>query len=462
MAINEIHINTPPERVFEVLADYRSYGHWVVGSRRMRGMDPGFPAAGTRFHHQVGVGPLHLNDHTQVLEVDQPRKLILKAKARPFLGTAVVDLTLLLLFYFITFRRTRSTYSGSWCLALLFFLAGNAAYLLDGSPHQVWANPLGNVFLVAGASSIWMGARSLRTAVPKFWYLAAGPAITAVVSALDQPATNVWSGGPAYLGFMSLLIGLACRELFLLDRHFSRVHRTLAVGAGFLAAFYLGRLVTYVLEGPDGAVFLTVFGSVQATVCSAVIMVVASFTMAELSYEQQTQDLRSRATVDGLTGLLNRTAFLDLAEDELRRLNRARTTASLILADLDHFKAINDEYGHSAGDTALQAFADACTATVRSTDLVGRYGGEEFIILLPGVTQDRAGQIAADISARLQGSASPVIPRLPTSSYGIASAPPGRADLDAMIASADAALYRAKTLGRNRSVLACSLEAEPA
>ena len=113
-------------------------------------------------------------------------------------------------------------------------------------------------------------------------------------------------------------------------------------------------------------------------------MVVASFTMAELSYEQQTQDLRARATVDGLTGLLNRTAFLDLAEDELRRLNRASTTASLILADLDHFKAINDEYGHSAGDTALQAFADACMSTVRSTDLVGRYGGEEFIILLPG------------------------------------------------------------------------------
>ena len=108
---------------------------------------------------------------------------------------AAVDLTLLLLFYFITFRRTRSTYSGSWCLALLLFLAGNAAYLLDGTPHQVWANPLGNVLLVAGASSIWAGARSLRTTAPTFWYLAAGPAITAVASALDQPATNVWSGG---------------------------------------------------------------------------------------------------------------------------------------------------------------------------------------------------------------------------------------------------------------------------
>jgi uncharacterized protein YndB with AHSA1/START domain len=94
VAINEIHIDTPPERVFEVLADWRSYGYWVVGSRKMRGMDPGFPAAGTRFHHQVGVGPLHLNDHTQVLEVKQPTKLILKAKARPFLGTAVVDITM--------------------------------------------------------------------------------------------------------------------------------------------------------------------------------------------------------------------------------------------------------------------------------------------------------------------------------------------------------------------------------
>ena len=93
MAVNDIHIDTPPERVFAVLADWRSYGDWVVGSRYIRGADPGFPAAGTRFHHQVGVGPLHLNDHTAVLEVDQPRKLILKAKARP-LGTAIVDLTL--------------------------------------------------------------------------------------------------------------------------------------------------------------------------------------------------------------------------------------------------------------------------------------------------------------------------------------------------------------------------------
>jgi uncharacterized protein YndB with AHSA1/START domain len=94
VAINEAHFNVPPERVFAVLADWRSYGHWVVGSQFMRGADPGFPAAGTRFHHQVGIGPIHVKDHTEVVEVRQPSKLILHAKARPLFGTAIIDLTM--------------------------------------------------------------------------------------------------------------------------------------------------------------------------------------------------------------------------------------------------------------------------------------------------------------------------------------------------------------------------------
>ena len=239
---------------------------------------------------------------------------------------ALVDLTLLMLFYFITYRRTRSAYSGWWCMALLLFLVGNAAYLLDGTAHQAWANPAGNVLLVTGAASIWAGGRSLRAAALRPWQLAAGPGITAVASVLDHPATNIWAGGPAYLAFMAVLIGLASRELFLLERDYSRVHRPLAVGAGILATFYAGRLITFLADGPDGAVFGSFFGSAPMTVFTSVTLVVASFTMAELSYEQQTTDLRARATVDGLTGLLNRTAFLDLAENELRRLRRTGTT----------------------------------------------------------------------------------------------------------------------------------------
>ena len=94
MAQNEIHIAATPADVFSVLSDPEAYGDWVVGSRRIRGADAGFPAVGTRFHHQVGVAPLVLNDHTEVLENHAPNRLVLRAKTRPF-ATARVDLRLL-------------------------------------------------------------------------------------------------------------------------------------------------------------------------------------------------------------------------------------------------------------------------------------------------------------------------------------------------------------------------------
>lgn len=93
MAHNEIHIAAEPETVFAVLSDADAYGDWVVGSRHIRAADPGFPAVGTRFHHQVGVAPLVLNDHTEVLENEPPTRLVLRAKTRPF-ATARVEVRL--------------------------------------------------------------------------------------------------------------------------------------------------------------------------------------------------------------------------------------------------------------------------------------------------------------------------------------------------------------------------------
>lgn len=93
MAYNEAYINVPPARVFDVLSDPGNYPKWVVGARKIRRADPEFPAVGSRFHHQVGVAPLVLNDHTEVLTNDAPSRLVLRAKTRPF-GTARVDLGL--------------------------------------------------------------------------------------------------------------------------------------------------------------------------------------------------------------------------------------------------------------------------------------------------------------------------------------------------------------------------------
>ncbi len=93
MALNDIHIDATPERVFAVLADWRAYGHWVVGAKYIRGVDPGFPAKGTHFYPVVGAGPFELPAETEVLEVEPGRRLVLHAKASP-LGTAINELVL--------------------------------------------------------------------------------------------------------------------------------------------------------------------------------------------------------------------------------------------------------------------------------------------------------------------------------------------------------------------------------
>jgi uncharacterized protein YndB with AHSA1/START domain len=93
VAVNEAYVDAPPERVFEVLEDPGSYGDWVVGSRKIRDSDATFPQVGSRFHHQLGVPPLILHDHTEVLEMERARRLVLLARARP-LGVARIVLTL--------------------------------------------------------------------------------------------------------------------------------------------------------------------------------------------------------------------------------------------------------------------------------------------------------------------------------------------------------------------------------
>jgi diguanylate cyclase (GGDEF)-like protein len=364
---------------------------------------------------------------------------------------ALMALVLGLLFYFSAYRHTRSPYSGWWCLALVFFLAGSAAFLLDGTGHQWWANPLGNVLLVHGGVAVWAGARSLREVPPQRWLFTGLPLLTLVASALDNPATNTWSGGPVFLGAMSLTIGLASRELWRLEPGYSRVRVPMAAAAGGLAVFYFGRFAFFLLEGQDGPTFVTYFGSEVTTLVTMVLLVVVSFSMAALSSEQQTRALRMVATRDDLTGLLNRKAFVEIATEHLADPAVTRATGALILADLDHFKAVNDTYGHAAGDVALQAFARACQDTVRTTDLAGRYGGEEFVLLIPGASADRAERIADAISQRLADSARRDGPRMPTVSYGIATYDAGTPDLDALVAAADAALYEAKSQGRNRT-----------
>jgi diguanylate cyclase (GGDEF)-like protein len=369
---------------------------------------------------------------------------------------AVVALTLLVLFYLVTFRSTKSEYSAWWCLAVAAFLLGSSAYLLNGTWHQRWANPAGNAVLVLGAGCVWGAARSLRLKTVRRWQLLAAPVVTAVLSAFDNPAVNNWSGGPYFLLSMSAMIALAAWELWRRRSGYHGAEVPMAVTSGLVAVFYLFRCGAFILDGAGGSIFRTYFGSAVTTLLTITLLIVVSFSIAALSAEQATQALRVRASHDGLTGLLNRAAFLNLLEDRLGRRSGAGSFGSLVMADLDHFKSVNDRNGHAAGDAALNAFASACRNSVRSNDLVGRYGGEEFILFLPGATPEQAARVTEQISVTMKNS--DAAPLLPTISYGIAPLSAGGDALKAAIAAADAALYEAKARGRNQSVLAAALE----
>ncbi len=372
---------------------------------------------------------------------------------------SVVTLTLIVLSS-ASSRRLRSACTGWWRVALLLFFAGNFAFLLNGTSFLAWANPPGKALIVAGAFSIWAGARTLRGRKVSGWQLAPAPLITGFVSAMDGAESSLWSGGLVYLVMTAAGLGMAAAEMWFAKSPQSRVTKFLALIAALTSLYYLGRAVTFVLEGPDGNSFRTFFGYAPAALMHLILLVSLSFTINALSNSHLIKRLRERAERDHLTGLLNRGAFLGLAEKELAG-PAAHRGAALILADLDYFKAVNDEHGHAAGDAALCAFAEACTASVRSTDLVGRYGGEEFILFLPGATQQRAEAIASEISRRLSAMADPDGLPYPTVSYGVTSTGAKNQDLKFMINVADAALYRAKAQGRDRVVGADSVDPLP-
>jgi two-component system cell cycle response regulator len=171
--------------------------------------------------------------------------------------------------------------------------------------------------------------------------------------------------------------------------------------------------------------------------------------------------LRYQATHDPLTGLWNHGEVLNILDRELDRAFRSRQAVAVLMADIDHFKEVNDRYGHLMGDEVLREVGRRVLSCVRPYDAVGRYGGEEFIIVVPAIDAGPADALARRIGLRLSersfdtpGGAIPI-----TASLGVAVSSPDEAPASAaLVRAADLALYRAKRAGRNRTEMCTSEE----
>lgn len=171
-----------------------------------------------------------------------------------------------------------------------------------------------------------------------------------------------------------------------------------------------------------------------------------------LQLQELAQDLRVKATTDPLTGLHNRFKLSPRLIDEMQRVDRYKTPLSLVMFDIDHFKKVNDTYGHPVGDSVLVQLSRFVLSQIRSTDLLARWGGEEFFILVPGLEGAMALQVAEKLRVAIgntvfEGAGSV------TCSFGVAQYASGETAAE-FIARADAALYRAKASGRNQAELA--------
>jgi diguanylate cyclase (GGDEF)-like protein len=283
-------------------------------------------------------------------------------------------------------------------------------------------------YLVVAAIVVPMGTVLPRLSHPEIWLFAGDLLVTAGIAA--EVAISGGSGAPGIALLIWPVIAVG-------GRHTQRgllVH--VAVTIAFLTAACALAINTRLLYGD-----LRYTGLLTCIVGVAVLVV--ALTRAE-------RQAREQALVDPLTGVLNRLALRRRVEELGAQASHRAGSLSVIAADIDHFKEINDTYGHDLGDVVLCGIAHALRTNLRAFPLLYRTGGEEFVAMLPGLNNHEGEQIAERMRAAVESACPGEIPV--TMSFGVATSAASDLDPTAVLKAADRCLYRAKRAGRNRVI----------
>jgi diguanylate cyclase (GGDEF)-like protein len=339
-----------------------------------------------------------------------------------------------------------------WGLAPLVCAGATLVYGLEGFAPTFVVSPLGNGLLLTGCCLYYFGSQRFYDR-PVSWRLWGAVAVACLV-AMQFFLVVVPDYRIRQACFAATMAAVIITHVVLLLRQgqgfaprFTASVLTLqalVLVARGLATFWIDAADTnrFTVVSPLHTVYIAAYGFV------AVLIAVGMQFMAG---ERIHREFEYIASHDSLTGTLTRRALLQAAEHEMQRWQRYGQGFSLLLLDIDHFKRINDQHGHLTGDRVLVAFAGVVQHLLRSSDRLGRYGGEEFMVLLPAT--DAATALAVAERMRAAVAEHPGPPGC-TTSIGVTCVQARDSNFEALIARADAALYQAKGEGRNRVVAA--------
>ena len=348
---------------------------------------------------------------------------------------------------------------GLWSAALLSASLGLALTLTRTIAGPIIGIVIGNVAIIASYALLWLGARRLarRPLHP------AQMGVPLVVAALGLTLFLGEGGMAARVVIMSVvtlvLLVLTARDLVHDQAPATRSRHVLAALCLIHAGFFAIRTVTVMVAPPSGgSVFPDGVMGTATFLFGFAWGILLVLGLVVLTSEVLHAELNRQATRDPLTDAYNRRAFTDLAERELARARRGRSAPAFLLLDLDHFKQLNDRHGHDAGDRVLQAFVETASACLRREDVLARFGGEEFVLMLPDSTATEAEAAAERIRAAVAAltiTSDTGQPVTVTVSIGVVPPPlTPDDDLTGILRRADAALYQAKAAGRNRTMVA--------
>jgi diguanylate cyclase (GGDEF)-like protein len=374
-----------------------------------------------------------------------------------FLVTIYVEAMLGLLLLFAWVQNSAITAVAWWGSAHLLRAMSVVLFGLYGSAPGWVSIDLSNAVLFTAFAATWIGARVFDGRPPSYVGLFGGAILWVAICRIPAVADSMearilipcfiitgYTWAAAYEFWRGRSEPLVSRwpAIFMLFAH----------GSLFLLRTPLSTMLPWVKDRQ-------IFDSVWLTVLSfeALLFTIAiAFILLAMAKERIELLHKTASLIDPLTGIANRRAFMEGTAAMARRIEEDPRNAAVLLIDLDHFKTINDSFGHAMGDRVLQVFAEAAHDRIEPDDLLGRLGGEEFAIALFDVDRKRAMEVAEAVRQAFQHSAVEVDGKAvaATCSIGVAVSEDGHFDMSDLLGQADQALYSAKERGRNRCELA--------